>query len=348
MNTPLPPDRDDELPGEAELAALYRKLPASEPGPALDAAVLRAAAQALSGSSAATRTRRPARWLIPLSSAAMLVLVAGLAWHMRGMPVAEHAAMQAAAPAAASTSTTTAPENTAVAAPMQERAAAFSPKQPPPPPAQTMAATAPVQTAGALESAEAPRQPAPRLRAPSAARMSKPYTPNLIAKAYKPDQTTLAQDKSADNAVGELRKQAGTRTDAMAAAQADARANDNLSAAVVMNAPAEPEAEAAPAPAPAAPAPPVPVEETAAAPEDRALAKDQPVQAEAAPMAAPALAADTERRSDDTPAQELVKIRLLFAQHRDDEAQKRLLAFQHDHPEQKLPEDLRGRLPVRP
>ena len=52
MTTPLPPQDpgapDEQLPGEAELGALYRQLPQSEPGPALDAAVLRAATQALS------------------------------------------------------------------------------------------------------------------------------------------------------------------------------------------------------------------------------------------------------------------------------------------------------------
>ena len=48
MTTPLPPNdppsADEPLPGEAELAALYRELPRSEPSSALDAAVLRAAA----------------------------------------------------------------------------------------------------------------------------------------------------------------------------------------------------------------------------------------------------------------------------------------------------------------
>ncbi|HEV2680036.1 MAG TPA: hypothetical protein VGV14_06025, partial [Rhodanobacter sp.] len=51
MTTQLPPqgpsEPDEKLPGEAELATLYRQLPRNEPSPALDAAVLRAAAQAL-------------------------------------------------------------------------------------------------------------------------------------------------------------------------------------------------------------------------------------------------------------------------------------------------------------
>jgi len=126
MTTPLPPTDppapDDQLLGEAELAALYRQLPHSEPGPALDAAVLRAAAQALVASKnplAVERRRNPRErgdwvrpkdfplrdvdsigvaprarrrrlppWLLALGSAASLMLVAGLAWHMRGQPTA--------------------------------------------------------------------------------------------------------------------------------------------------------------------------------------------------------------------------------------------------------------------
>jgi hypothetical protein len=126
MTTPLPPTDptapDEPLPGEAELAALYRQLPQTEPSPALDAAVLHAAARALTASEnplAVERRRNPRErgdwvrpkdvplrdidsigvalrerrrrlpsWLLALGSAASLVLVAGLAWHMRGQPTA--------------------------------------------------------------------------------------------------------------------------------------------------------------------------------------------------------------------------------------------------------------------
>lgn len=78
------------MPGEAELRALYGKLPQKEPGPALDAAVLRAAAQAVSASDTRPGKTRAPRWLIGLGSAATLVLAAGLAWHMRGMPPSDN------------------------------------------------------------------------------------------------------------------------------------------------------------------------------------------------------------------------------------------------------------------
>jgi hypothetical protein len=139
-----PSTADDKLPGEAALAALYRQLPQSAPSPELDAAVLRAAARALEGaddearverrkgprepgdwvhpkpvsdsnveqlrsieSAARARRRRTPSWLIALGSAASLVLVAGLAWHMRGSsppqsaPVAHEEATAARTPAAA-------------------------------------------------------------------------------------------------------------------------------------------------------------------------------------------------------------------------------------------------------
>lgn len=92
MNTHRPDD--EPLPGEDELAALYRKLPRKEPGPALDAAVLRAAARAVESDAPATKRR--ARWPVALGSAAVLVLAAGLGWRMRDMP----ASAPPAAPAA--------------------------------------------------------------------------------------------------------------------------------------------------------------------------------------------------------------------------------------------------------
>jgi Meckel syndrome type 1 protein len=86
MTTQLPPQGppgpDDKLPGEAELAALYRKLPQREPAAALDDAVRRMAAAAVSSG----RMRRRARWPVALGTAATLVLAVGLGWRMREMP----------------------------------------------------------------------------------------------------------------------------------------------------------------------------------------------------------------------------------------------------------------------
>jgi hypothetical protein len=66
--------------------------------------------------------------------------------------------------------------------------------------------------------------------------------------------------------------------------------------------------------------------------------------ARVAAPAPPAAAADTATIASDTPAQELDKIRHLFAQGHDDEAQQRLAAFRHAHPQWKLPPELQAKL----
>ncbi|AND68310.1 hypothetical protein ATSB10_08560 [Dyella thiooxydans] len=103
MTTPLPPDptHDDDLPGEAELRALYGRLPPSEPAPALDAAIRRAAAQAVDADTGLTHPRRRPRWPIALGTAATVVLAAGLAWRMRETPTPQPAAPASVVTAAA-------------------------------------------------------------------------------------------------------------------------------------------------------------------------------------------------------------------------------------------------------
>ena len=110
MNTHRPDD--ESLPGEDELAALYRKLPRKEPGPALDEAVLRAAARAVGSATPVPMARRRARWPVALGSAAVLVLVAGLGWRMRDMP----ANAPPAAPAAVAVQEKAMPATTPAAA----------------------------------------------------------------------------------------------------------------------------------------------------------------------------------------------------------------------------------------
>jgi len=69
-----------------------------------------------------------------------------------------------------------------------------------------------------------------------------------------------------------------------------------------------------------------------------------PVAAAPVPTAAP-VADPTAANPTDTPAQEVNKIRQLFATHRENEALQRLTAFRQAHPDVALPDDLRARLP---
>lgn len=147
MNTHRPDDarsNDERLPGEDELGALYRKLPRKEPGPALDAAVLRAAAAAVRSGEPAAATLRPARrarWPVALGSAAILVLAAGLGWRMRDMPASTPPAQagavtvqEANAPAAAAP-----PAKPEAVGEIQADAQNAPPPPPAPPPAHLAA-----------------------------------------------------------------------------------------------------------------------------------------------------------------------------------------------------------------
>ena len=298
MTTPLPPHDprgpDETLPGEAELAALYRQLPQHEPDPALDAAVLRAAAQALETDGAqpavpverrkaprepgdwvhpkpaavapaapAGSARKPrSRWLVGLSSAAALVLAAGLAWRMHESPRTESAPVASGSVAPAQAEAIAAASN----APAPPAAVAAPPGQAAPP---TLAATPPARMAAR------PRQ--------------------------------AAADKQAAPAVREEQLAGATRR---AAVDANAQASSGTAAKA---------------------AKPVAAEAAAGAPN---------IQATMVAAPAPPAAADTAANASDTPAQELDKIRQLFAQGHDDEAQQRLAAFRHAHPQWELPPEL--------
>ncbi|MEO8997875.1 MAG: hypothetical protein ABI227_00285 [Rhodanobacter sp.] len=311
-----PPEPDEMLPGEIELAALYRQLPQSEPSPALDAAILHAAAQALApdeesptvlrerrkaerergdwvhpkqdaapaaGPSSARGSRKRPRWLIALSSAATLVLAAGLVWHLRGLPP-----------------TVSAPTSADSAAPAQ--AAAPAPRAAP--------ANAPIP----------PAEPAPPIpfRQPAA---------SVIAEASPTPTVTTLRKPATD------RQLAPASVESYAAGALPPPATDKVEtrAAAPMVAPqvaSDAAAKAAPPPAEAAP-----------------VAARMQTRMPLAPTAVAAAAdIDTTSYASDTPAQELGKIRQLFALGHDDEARQRLSSFQLAHPRWDLPLDLQAQL----
>ena len=305
MTTPMPPQDstvpDEKLPGETELAALYRQLPQDEPGPALDAAVLHAAAQALApreNGPAVLRERRKAprepgdwvhpkkpiastptpprratsgrkrhHWPVALGSAAALILAVGLGWRMRDLP-----------PAA-------------------------------PPPTGSAAAPTPQLAKHSAEMTTS--QPAPPPQEPLRPSLPRPA-------AAPPAQTTAAS--AARKAIADTSAQRVSRE----------------------NYPAGRLASAAPPPAPEESA-----SDSAAKATRSALAETAPTATSmpAAMAAAPAPAADTAAPdAGDTPAQELDKIGLLFAQGHDEEARQRLAAFRHAYPQWDLPPELRAKL----
>jgi hypothetical protein len=309
MTTQLPPqgprEPDEMLPGEAELAALYRQLPHSEPSPALDAAVLRAAAHALApdeesptvlrerrkaerergdwvhpkpiASSATVSpsiggSRRP-RWLIALGTAASLVLAAGLAWHMREPPP--------------TTSTSVAADS---AAPAQAMKVAALPS------AKTPAA--------AMQPTEAAPPP------PSEAAKQPP-----LKRTFAQSRPEPAADTSRKAAADESTERASSKT--------------GLTGNLRRTVPA------------AAPAPPAALQEVSA---NAVEAAPETTATMAAAPPAPSVDGTTAATTGDTAAQELGKIRQLFKQGRDGEARQRLTAFQRAHPQWNLPPELRAQL----
>ena len=301
MTTPHAPD-DERLPGEDELSSLYRKLPRIEPPAALDAAVRRAAADAVKP---AVAPRRRAHWPVALSSAAALVLAAGLAWRMGQMPgkqdelreaAAQHeartvapqepaatqptAALQAPPPRIVQQTKPSPPDGLAHLAQAQVRQKRATPPEPPP----------------AVEEASSHPVPAPAVLAP--APMPAPAPPP--APPSPPAPPTEIVDHAAQ--VDRIVQQSPTPTQAYSRRPATA-----------------PMAQQA-MPAPVAP----------------------PMAEEA--MAAPVAAPDLRFNKSDTPELELVKIRGLFLSNRREEARTRLADFHRDHPNYELPTDLRDQL----
>jgi Meckel syndrome type 1 protein len=265
---------DDSLPGEDELKALYDSLPRKEPSPSLDQAVRRTAADAVRPVG-----RRP-RWPVTAASAAVLVLAAGISWHLHEQSTVigtsstpRVASDRAPAPTPAASKTSTESSTAATAA--------------------TAAAPPPVQAATAM---------APRAH-------------DTIRSALKPRVLPAAPA-------------------AQRAAQAPAPAPISQDEGV---------SEYAPLPAPPAPATaqayaPSPLAKEARGNEDAVRVMSARMMAAPAPAAAPP--DPTAANPADTPAQELDKIRLLFAQQRRDEALQRLAAFRQAHPDTPVPDDL--------
>jgi hypothetical protein len=292
MTHPLPPqgphEPDDLLPGEAELRALYGKLPQNDPGPALDAAVLRAAAEAVSSqptNHSATRHAagkhgsRSRSWIIGLSSAATLVLAAGLAWRMRTLPQPDNS------PPAVSEQVST----NAASKPTAQASRVSAPATRPPPPPLPARQPPPARVLDAARSLQSSKVVAERSKVQAAGKQAtadRPTPPSAVA------------------------------TPAPAAANGVVMPTPRIQPQVTPAAPMPPAPPAPPAPAqPVAPAPAVMQEDEAAAQDTR-----------------PALAA------------ELDAIRQLFAEHHEQEAQRRLEAFQRLHPQWPLPADLQARV----
>jgi len=331
------PHDDERLPGEDELAALYRKLPDKQPSPALDAAVLRAAAEAIRPPATA-RSRRP-RWPVALGTAATLALAFGLTWHMREWPSATQPAQLPTVPADRSESTPAATAIAAQATPAPAPIALPESVAPAPP-----AIAAPRRTNRDLDARVEKRRSVPsgilanrqRVMSPPApapivemtvattAPAAEPVAPQADAAAPSDQVLAGAASKPATQAFAAPAPAPFVNQSASVTTLAQSNRSESMRAAAPKQQAAQEQASAAaPAYAPAPIAPP---------PADFAAKSDSPD--------------STAAQAGDTPMQELEKIRQLFALDRRDEARQRLTAFHRDHPDYALPPELRSQLPT--
>ncbi len=363
---------DERLPGDDELAALYRKLPERQPSAALDAAVLRAAAAALRPA----QPKRP-RWPLAVGSAATIALAAGLAWHLRELPETTRSPLPPSL-SSSSPSADAMPATTPGAAATANPPSQFAPPPPPPPP--PLIVSAKLRPPHAVEAEPSSSSERPMAARSAVAPEAKAAAPGRRVETQTFDRKAYAPSKAVAEA---------PRAQTAPAPFANQLTQTSRPAPTPMPAPPPP-----PAPAPAPPAPPAPMlESTAAMPPSAApsggLAEAPasapiapvPTQAQApvleqtmstaaapaaprqpqryampaapAPMMAapaappmPAPAADAALPpSGQTLDAELAHIRALLTQGHHDEAQQRLEAFHRRHPAYVLPDDLRALLP---
>lgn len=343
MTTPLPPQPphdDDALPGDAELKALYDRLPQHEPGPALDAAVLRAAAQAIERPTVTAHPRTRPRWPIALGTAATLVLAAGVAWQMRKLPTAAPVVPQASvATLKTATDTTPAPDRQADDAVVsRERKAA-----------ETRRTASTRMSAPAVKRMAAPLADRPATVG-SGLTTAQPTASGAMSNRMRLPPALTARPPSTETR--SLRKQVSSpapATDERAAIrQTYTAAPSAMPVTPWPSAPAAPAQQPTLTLEPAATASP---SQLTATPEPMLRRPPAPtaVPAPTAPMpqATPALVPSAPGKA--TPAtaamtREMQTIRTLYADGNATTARKLLDAFRQRHPHYELPADLRARL----
>ena len=316
MNT-LPPNEplDDQ---EREFARILHALPGGDPPPALDAAILRAAANAAASSQRPVRralASAGALWGIGTAAAAVLAL--GVAWQLR-FGVTDHQSAESAAPRAHVVADTAEDDSVQVELGAQPADAPFVP--PPPPPAEALA-TKPAAPATRFRQQPAqPARAAPAAAAPAAApeAFAEDHLDEHVAREAAAAQQASAQQARAADAELELKG---------FAAQKERRA---MAAKAANAAPPPPPPPAAPAPASTADSSLDKISVVGGARDDAgaaagALARSEPAKTEA-PLR--------------KPGTWLADIRKLRDEGKIEEARASLVEFRKKYPKWVVPTDL--------
>lgn len=353
----------------SRMAELYRKLPHPEPDAALDARVRDAARRALREEAAATPTRAPSRkprWLPTLGIAATLVIAAGIGWRL--VPHDSPARVATTAADVAAPATTPAHSVESTANPASASAADSSPASPSAPEFAKQSVSAAGSNSAAAPGAqpEQARADKPAQSAPAKAE------PRIAAKAASPQTPPALAAQTAKEPAAFPRRAAAVEAEKMIAAKPSPPAVSAYAAPTQAGQqPARTAADDMPLAAPAPPPPPPPPPASPAAP--AAAAAEQNAEArqgasvagtvQGAPSAIspdpvnPAryrwdatgyVASSAPARSgiyppDRPPLATWVEIvRAMLRDGRRDAAKQALADLRRQHPDYRVPADLRG------
>ena len=320
MNT-LPPNEplDDQ---EREFARILHALPGGDPPPALDAAILRAAANA------AASSQRPVRRMLAsagalwgIGTAAAAVLALGVAWQLR-YGVTDQQSAETAAPRAHVVSDVAEDDSVQVELGTQPADAPFTP--PPPPPMEAAKAKPPL-----ARFRQQAAQPARDTGAAAPAQAPPAAAPEAFA-ADQLDEHVAREAAAAQQAAAEQARAADSEMELKGFAERKER--QEMAKAAAANA-------APPPPPPAAPAPAT----AAASSLDKISVQGGRADAVGG-AAAGALARSEPAKTESTPLRKpgtwLADIRKLRDQGRIGEARASLVEFRKKYPKWVVPTDL--------
>jgi hypothetical protein len=316
----------------SRVAALYRKLPRPEPDAKLDAAV-QAMARRAQALAPRTRARTP-RWIPALSAAAIVTLVAGIAFRLGPTVWQERETGQLQKkPAADATSMPAATSNAAAENRRSEETDAFKDQVAPKPAIPAPPAAPSASNAAAPVRAPAHNSPPARADAPA---------PQAFPLQTQGQEKTLAAP--AGLASGVLDEQDRDRKSRQSAPEKPAlkireerRAPVPAAEPVTSAAPPPPEAREVPVPAPVdeRPAP------TAQAPAASGATAESTLAAPVAKSAGKAPATSRDPNARLYPEHWLANIRTMLREDKRDEALRSLGEFRKIYPDYHLPDDLR-------
>jgi hypothetical protein len=313
-------------PGEP-VSRRYRELAREEPPASLDAAIL-----ARARTSVGARPRSAARWMGPVSIAAVLVLGIGVSLRMQ--------LEQPGIETSATPPTPSQPQSPAPASPPASQAATQA-KPKVPRDAVAAAKPAPAEPAPMKESRMANVAPRPEPK-----RRDAPPAASVVGRNEAQPAPPAEANPFADAPVAMQQAPSGASTPATSVAAAPRASNEAQPKPAETRAKMSTDLARAPEP-PVAPAPPRPASRAAPAPALAGAAPQAKVESSAADNAERELKKSISTEADPDPVRELERIAKLREAGAQREADRALEAFRRRHPDFRIPEAMWERVKPR-